>query len=122
MSCLFRSLASFINNVSEVDLRKMITDYLQTDPIIVSPDQKLSDILKVDNIQLNDYVELMRKEYTWGSAIEIKAFCDMFQSKVIVHLQSSGKTIEFYPNNNIIRCEFIIHWDGGHYEPVHRNE
>lgn len=119
MSCLFRSLASFIDNISETELRKMIADYLQTDPFIFNnPDQRLSDILKIDNIHLHDYVELMRKEHTWGGAIEIKAFCDMFQSKVVVHIQSSKKTVEFYPHNEIIRCEFFIHWDGGHYEPV----
>ena len=34
MSCLFRSLSYFIQNVNENELRDIIVDYLEKDPIL----------------------------------------------------------------------------------------
>lgn len=119
MSCLFRSLASFIHNLNESRLREMIVDYLATDPFMFrNPDQRLSEILQVDNITLEQYVHHMRNEGTWGGAIEIRAFADMFHASVVVHMKPTKKIIEFHPNNSTeSKNQFTIVWDGGHYEP-----
>jgi len=120
MSCLFQSLSAFIKNISSTDMRRMIVEYLEKDPVIFkNPDQRLSDILNIDNVPLVHYIEMMKKDYTWGGAIEIKAFCELFSCRVIVIVLSSKKQIEFCPSVIHHKMpEFRISWDGGHYEPI----
>ena len=68
MSCLFRSLSYFISNIETDELRYIITDYISNDPVLILPDVKLSTILSIDEISLNQYVHNMKKSNTWGGA------------------------------------------------------
>lgn len=119
MSCLFRSLAFFLKNINTDELREIITDYISKDPVLIEPNIKLSTLLSLDNKRLNDYTESMSRSSTWGGAIEIKTFCEIFKIKVYVLVIEEGRYIEFIPsreenNGNIIK----ISWNGYHYEPL----
>jgi hypothetical protein len=119
MSCLFRSLSYFITNVETDELRQIITDYISKDPILIPPDGRLSSYLSIDNKNLNDYTKNMRKSETWGGAIEIRAFCELFQIKVFVLVLKDNKYIEFVPTNFTDNSKYIkISWNGNHYEPI----
>ena len=120
MSCLFRSLAYFVNTVDEEELRHIICNYLEKNPTLMD-DLSLKEILHIDGMETTDYVENMRYNSTWGGAIEIKAFCNIYQVGVVVRIQSSGKEIVFKPSSmenatclNAVRIEC----SGNHYEPV----
>lgn len=119
MSCLFRSLSYFITNVGTDELRYIITDYISKDPILIPPSTRLSTILAIDKISLEKYKNEMKKSSTWGGAIEIKAFCELFRIKVFVHVLRENRYIEFIPSkwNNESR-EIKISWNGYHYEPI----
>ena len=118
MSCLFRSLSFFISNIDTEELRHIITDYISKDPILIHPDIRLSTILSVDEISLDVYTKNMKKNTTWGGAIEIKTFCELFQIKVCVYVIQDKKFIEFIPTNwDGNRC-IKISWTGNHYEPL----
>jgi uncharacterized protein with PIN domain len=127
MSCLFRSLSHFIENVNENELRDIIVDYLQKDPILIGNDTNLKDILKIQNSTITEYTQQMRKRHVWGGAIEIRAFCELFDIKVIVFVIRENRNIEFLPSSfeSKNECEKVkkcvkISWTGAHYEPMNR--
>jgi uncharacterized protein with PIN domain len=126
MSCLFRSLSHFIENVNENELRDIIVDYLEKDPILIGNDTHLKDILKIQNSTITEYTQQMRKRHVWGGAIEIRAFCELFDIKVIVFVIRENRNIEFLPssfeNNDSKKVEKCvkISWTGAHYEPINR--
>ena len=126
MSCLFRSISYYITNIDENDLRKIIVEYLKEDPIFVHPNERVSSIIKNEfsNMNLETYLRHMQKQSTWGGAIEIRAFCEIFLFKVEVVVLQTGKIIEFVPAvwNDISKKEKLcrvlkITWNGYHYEP-----
>lgn len=126
MSCLFRSLSHFIENVNENELRDIIVDYLEKDPILIGNDTHLKDILKIQNSTITEYTQQMRKRHVWGGAIEIRAFCELFDIKVIVFVIRENRNIEFLPSSfenkesgKIEKC-VKISWTGAHYEPMNR--
>jgi ubiquitin thioesterase OTU1 len=116
MSCLFKSLSYFVNGIDENDLRNIICNYLLTNPKIFD-DLDINEITKIDSdINLNQYVSQMRNPNTWGGGIEIKSFCNIFNTKVIVHSLLNNRIIEFLPNANYNYCINIL-YNGNHYEP-----
>lgn len=126
MSCLFRSLSHFIENVNENELRDIIVDYLEKDPILIGNDTHLKDILHIQNSTITEYTQQMRKRHVWGGAVEIRAFCELFDIKVIVFVIRENRNIEFLPssfeNNDSEKIEKCvkISWTGAHYEPMNR--
>ena len=119
MSCLFQSLSAFIQDTDATMLRTIIADYLEKNPVLYD-DAKISDVVAWEegSPTLPQYVARMRHPSTWGGAIEIKAFCDMFQVSIHVVVLRDRKTIEFQPSNMTARDRFMISWNGFHYEPI----
>ena len=122
MSCLFDTLATFIPGIDSSTLRHMICQYLKRDPVIFD-DMRVSSIMPIEDIQnkslirtLEEYVDWMSQITTWGGAVEIKCYCDIFLESVCV--EHANKTIEFYPRKShevtgIVRC---IKYNGRHYD------
>lgn len=106
MSCLFRSLAKFVN-IETDDLRQKICDFLSENP-------ELIDSIRVNDITPNNYVLNMRNNETWGGGIEIKAFCEIYNYQVNVHIPKS--VIPFYPKQLPVRI-INISWTGNHFTP-----
>lgn len=120
MSCLFRSLSFFVQSVNEDELRHNICDYLEKNPNIMD-DLSLKDILHVDGMETADYVRSMRRSSTWGGAIEIKAFCEIYQVGVVVRVRQTQRDIVFKPSsmeNATCINAVMIEWLGNHYEPI----
>jgi hypothetical protein len=115
MSCLFDSLAQFVDMHSH-DLRQGICDFLQTNP-------KLTDDMSAENVvqfesgvPLERYVVNMRQATVMGGATEIKAFCIIFKRNVKVKSEPNDKIIEF-----VVRDDYPfvgLRWTGGHYDPM----
>ena len=119
MSCLFRSLAYFVKHndfiVDENWMRSVICKYLETNPMILD-NIKASDITNWESGKtLDEYVINMKNSSSWGGGIEIKAFCDIFNVKVIVNF--FDKTIEFLPKNNKAIGTIELIYTGNHFEP-----
>jgi hypothetical protein len=78
---------------------------------------RASDIIKhVDNVDIKAYVTRMRMSSTWGGAIEIRAYNQLFQANICVKVLHTGKNIEFlYKRNSPLST---ISWNGSHFEPV----
>lgn len=120
MSCLFRSLAVFVCGVGEDALRHIICDYLEKNPMIMD-DLSLRDVLSTEGVDAEDYVRSMRDRSTWGGAVEIKAFCEIYQVGVVVRIRRTGKEVLFRPSCSAGASRIqavVVEWQGAHYEPV----
>lgn len=118
MSCLFDSLSYFITNIDSQRLRSMIVNYLSTNPKLIE-DNKFSDLLIFEDqpVSLENYIQNMSDHNTWGGAIEIKAFADMFNVRILVNVIQTGKQIEFLPKNPFTSTICLL-YTGNHYEPL----
>jgi hypothetical protein len=120
MSCLFNSLSKFID-VSPIELRKNIVHYLSQNPIL-HDDNKASELtLWTDDLPLSEYIKKMSHPDTWGGAIEIKAFCNLYKVTVVVKYTFNEKTTTFTNINNICLFTIYILYNGGHYSPMGRS-
>jgi len=113
MSCLFDSLAPAVKLTSS-ELRKNITDYLETNPSLLE-DTSTSDIIKwTEDCDLISYVEKMRNNNTWGGQIEIKAFCNLYKMSITVHVLYTGKKFTTKSNSNAL-FDINISYNGSHF-------
>ena len=113
MSCLFRSLAIFIN-IGTDNLRQKICDFLEENPKLIDGKNnslRVSDIVSEDFFLL--YIKNMRNAETWGGGIEIKAFCEIYEYQVNVTIPND-KIISFYPKGLPVRI-INISWTGNHF-------
>lgn len=84
MSCLFNSLSRFIDDerITGDTLRAIICKYLETDPVLVID---LKTVIFVETgLDVETYIRLMRNPSTFGGAIEIRAFTQIFKLNVCV--------------------------------------
>ena len=122
MSCLFDSLG-YLVKVQPDTLRKQICDFLRTDAVLISPDLKASDAIKfqpdIPSMSLEQYVHIMSLQHTNGGAIEIRAFCNLYNRNIRVvqcGQRQGGKPIEFISKDE--HPWITISWNGGHFEPA----
>lgn len=116
MSCLFNTLSKFIS-LSSNDLRENICNYLQNNPILYD-DMRAEDAIMWSNEgykDINQYISMMRRTSTWGGAIEIKSFCNMYHTKVTVNGRNGRERVEFLPIIKSSSNDININWNGGHY-------
>lgn len=116
MSCLFNSFSRFISKTPN-EIRQQICDYLALDIIGNDIEMRPSMIAKLDGLTLEEYIKRMRQHHTWGGALEILAFVNIYNLNVnVINIRDrDGKKIEFVNPNNTKTIE--ITWSGGHYEP-----
>lgn len=116
MSCLFNSLSRFIDDerITGDTLRAIICKYLETDPVLVID---LKTVIFVETgLDVETYIRLMRNPSTFGGAIEIRAFTQIFKLNVCVKSLPNGKRIEFVDDPAYKWC--VLTWSGNHYEAV----
>ena len=79
-------------------------------------------ILELDSgaVGAGKYIEIMRRESTWGGAIEIQAACNVWSFRIIVRNNRAREksSIEFLPISELWTKTIELEWTGGHYEPV----
>jgi hypothetical protein len=122
MSCLFDSLASYFTKIDGAQLRQLICTYLQTNPSLYQEIDTEKAVLWETKNDLNQYIRQMRQSSTWGGAIEIMGFCNLFRLNVTVHLiiSSKNKCITFTPTSrsgSSSNGTIHITWTGNHYQP-----
>jgi len=114
MSCLFNSLSALIGEPAQ-EIRQKICDWLTTNPALLE-DLSASVVVEVESgLPLDRYVDRMRSSGTWGGAIEIRAFVQLWKRPVRVWVIRTRRWIEF-PFPEGVECK--ISWTGGHYEAI----
>jgi hypothetical protein len=123
MSCLFQSLGHLIG-CDPNHLRQCLCDYLECNPDIMQGINAEKVIQWESNVNMAEYIQNMRRQATWGGAIEIAAFVDMMKMVVVVSDLRANKNITFVPKERRPRrCPkkfdaCFISWNGSHYEPL----
>ena len=122
MSCLFQSLAYFVQTDDPHVIRQKICNYLVLD-------QKISFANATDyvqweyNMDLVSYVSRMRQPQVWGSSIELQCFCELYNYAVTVtdlRQPSNNTSFTFMPtrkNQGALKFAQLT-WNGGHYEAI----
>jgi hypothetical protein len=114
MSCLFNSLAAYTPGKN---LRQEICDYLSTNPELIDG-LCAADVIGIESgMGLEAYIQNMRSPSTWGGAIEIRAYCNIYKANVKVNVVATGQWIEFV-HEQPERDDVRLRWTGGHYDPV----
>ena len=117
MSCLFDTLCTHVS-LSSSELRNNICNYLTDNP------KMFDDTRAEDYVMWNDegygnleqYIRRMRNSGSWGGAIEIKAFCNMYNKHINVYdNRGKGNVINFVDDERKNRKVININWNGGHY-------
>jgi hypothetical protein len=117
MSCLYRALSSFHQGVGTEQMRNLLCDYLSTNPQL-GGEQADKVVAWETKKSLSDYIGHMRSHHQWGGAIEIKAYCDLFNTNVKVISSPNRREIEFLSSKPNISNFNKISWNGSHYEPI----
>ena len=110
MSCLFKALSNFTADNSE-ELRSKICDFLEQNPILFA-DIRVNDIVKWEKD--SNYIMNMRDSETWGGAIEIKSFCEIYKIQVNVHIIMNNRIVNFIPLDGPMSI-INITWNGNHF-------
>ena len=80
-------------------------------------DLSASVVIQIESRQaLEPYVARMRSASTWGGAIEIRAFVQLWKRPVKVWAIRGRRWIEFPCSDGGPECK--LSWTGGHYEPM----
>jgi len=117
MSCLFDSLAKCLQ-IDSTSLRYYIVKFLKTNPILLD-DITAKDVIEwTDDIDLNSYTDKMLNTNEWGGAIEIKAFCELYNVNVKIHVQYTGKSFIITSSQKSNKT-IHISYTGNHFEPLY---
>jgi hypothetical protein len=119
MSCLFIALSEFTPKGDDpAILRQKICNFLALN-------RKLAYATAADYIQwevsvdLDSYITHMRRQQSWGGAIEIQTFCELYSYCVeCYNLRDSGRTIQFRPRSGVCVKTCKISWNGVHFVAV----
>lgn len=117
MSCLFHSLAYFVKTDSAELIRQKVCNFLALNRPLAHADAQ-TYIQWETQKPLDQYVREMRHSGTWGGAIEIQAFCELYGFSVKCIDQRTQKSFAYVPLNKSFQRRITVLWQGAcHYEP-----
>ena len=111
-SCLFSSIGYLIDNKNfneetKLQYRQLLVNYLQTNTF----EEGLLELPK------EDYIANLENPSTWGGAIELKIFSDMFQIEIASIDVQSNRVDIFGQDKNYPQRIYVI-YNGVHYDPL----
>lgn len=119
MSCLFRALAVFVQEPNSNIIRQKICNYIALKKPF--PYVKSEDYIQWESgLDSNTYVSKMRHPAIWGGAVEIQAFCELYNFCIFCECIKANKKsiITFIPHTGGCMRRAKLTWNGDHYEPV----
>ena len=117
MSCLFNSLGSLIHKDAQ-SLRANICNYIAQNKELMEGVNAQEVVTWENGQSLDQYVQGMRSPATWGGAIEISAFVNMYCVPVTVLDLRTSKKIHFVPKRRTRKKALCLTWNGAHYEAI----
>jgi len=111
-SCLFSSIGYLIDNknfneTTKIQYRQLLVKYLEDTEI----DNSIFEIPK------QEYIKNIQNPSTWGGAIELKLFSDMFQVEIASIDVQSNRVDIFGQDKNYPQRIFLL-YNGVHYDPL----
>lgn len=117
MSCLFNALGAHTGEQGEV-VRQKLVQFMRSNPTL-GGDMKTHDVIRWESQQdPTTYFARMQSSSTWGGAVEISAFVQLYNLNVCVHnIRDHNTKLIRFVKPGAQRCVAIT-WNGGHYEPI----
>ena len=111
-SCLFSSIGYLIdhnnfNEMTKLQYRQLLVNYLEDNEV----ENGMLEIPKPD------YIENIQNPTTWGGAIELKLFSDMFQLEIASIDVRSNRVDIFGQDKNYPQRIYVL-YNGVHYDPL----
>ena len=110
-SCLFASVGYNIDNVftelTSLQYRQCIVQYLEQNEL----DVNLFETSK------EDYIKLIENTSTWGGAVELKLFSDIFQTQIASIDVQTNRVDIFGEDKNYPQRIYLL-YNGIHYDPL----
>jgi len=120
MSCLFDSVGVLVGAEGKA-LRRRTCDYLARNADAAHNGATFRKWVEWQEgaPTFAGYVASMRRNGTWGGAMEVAVLCRILQSDIVVHGRPSSRVVAESVWDSSSSARFRIHltWDGGHYEP-----
>jgi len=111
-SCLFSSIGYLIDNknfneTTKFHYRQLLVNYLA--------DSKIDDVTL--GTTKKEYIDNIENPSTWGGAIELKLFGEMFQTQIASIDVQSNRVDIFGEDKNYPQRIYVI-YNGVHYDPL----
>ena len=116
-SCLFTSVyyvveGGVLNPACAPEMRRLIAQIVASDPVLYS-----EAILGKTN---EDYCDWIRRDDTWGGAIEISILSKFYQCEICV-VDTQAVRIDRFGEDAGYTKRVLLIYDGIHYDPLQRN-
>ena len=113
-SCLFSSIGYLIDNknfneTTKLQYRQLLANYLEASSNI--------DAVTLGTNSKEEYIESIQNPSTWGGAIELKLFSEMFQIEIASIDVQSNRVDIFGQDTNYPQRIFVV-YNGVHYDPL----
>jgi ubiquitin thioesterase OTU1 len=113
-SCLFSSIGYLIDNknfneTTKLQYRQLLANYLEASSNI--------DAVTLGTNSKEEYIESIQNPSTWGGAIELKLFSEMFQIEIASIDVQSNRVDIFGQDKNYPQRIFVV-YNGVHYDPL----
>jgi ubiquitin thioesterase OTU1 len=111
-SCLFSSIGYLIDNknfneTTKLQYRQLLTNFIEDNNV---------DIAML-GMSKDEYINNIQNPSTWGGAIELKLFSDMFQVEIASIDVQSNRVDIFGQDKNYPQRIFVL-YNGVHYDPL----
>ena len=111
-SCLFSSIGYLIDNknfdeTTKLQYRQLLTNHIEDNNV---------DIAML-GMSKEEYINNIQNPATWGGAIELKLFSDMFQVEIASIDVQSNRVDIFGQDKNYPQRIFVL-YNGVHYDPL----
>ena len=113
-SCLFSSIGYLIDNknfneTTKLQYRQLLANYSEASSNI--------DAVTLGTNSKEEYIESIQNPSTWGGAIELKLFSEMFQIEIASIDVQSNRVDIFGQDKNYPQRIFVV-YNGVHYDPL----
>ena len=111
-SCLFSSIGYLIDNknfneTTKLQYRQLLTNYIEDNNI---------DIAML-GMSKQEYINNIQNPSTWGGAIELKLFSDMFQVE-IASIDVQSNRVDIFGQDKGYPQRIFVLYNGVHYDPL----
>lgn len=111
-SCLFSSIGYLVDNknfneTTKLQYRQLLTNYIEDNNVDIA----------ILGMSKEAYINNIQHPSTWGGAIELKLFSDMFQVEIASIDVQSNRVDIFGQDKNYPQRIFVL-YNGVHYDPL----
>tara|TARA_B100001248_G_C27375220_1_gene453891 strand:+ start:77 stop:682 length:606 start_codon:yes stop_codon:yes gene_type:complete len=111
-SCLFASIGYNLDHrnfsdITGLQYRQLLAQYLENNDV----DKNMFEVPK------EEYIEMIQNPGTWGGAVELRLFSDMFQME-IASIDVQSNRVDIFGEDKKYPQRIYVLYNGVHYDPL----